>query len=67
MRDVILSLPLIRMLPAGEERAKRGHHDELPIRSLKMTRDGETFYVAIGPVDHGGPEEELWEFLLVVR
>jgi hypothetical protein len=40
MRDVILSLPLIRMLLAGEERAKRGHHDELPIRSLKMTRDG---------------------------
>lgn len=58
----------LRMLPAGEERVRRaqerGHKRDdmsLPIRELAVDRDGRHMTVWIGPVDHGGPEEELWE------
>lgn len=56
----------LHILPAGAERLKRGNHDELPIRWLEMRRGDETFSVAVGPVDYGGPDEELFEYSVTV-
>lgn len=71
---VKLSLPGgVRFLPAGEERISRaearelpGDDPDLPVRWLTVTRDGQTLSVAVGPVDYGGPEEELWEYELEI-
>lgn len=58
----------VRMLPAGEERIRRaqerGHKRDdmaLPTRELVIDRDGRNLTVWVGPVDYGGPEEELWQ------
>jgi hypothetical protein len=62
------------MLPAGkerirraEDRASRGDTRKLPLRWLSVTRGAETFSVAVGPVDHGGPDEELAELVVTDR
>lgn len=62
------------MLSAGKERVRRAeerrlHGDDrkLPLRWLSVTRDGEVFSVAVGPVDHGGPDEELAELVVTDR
>jgi hypothetical protein len=76
MRDVILSFPRgpVRLLTAGAERIRRsqarglpGDDPELPVRWLKVTRDGQTFSVAVGPVDYGWADRELWETLLEIH
>lgn len=72
---MILSLPYgVRILPAGEERIRRaearglrGDDPELPFRWRTVTREGRTLSVAIGPVDYGWADRELWETLLEVR
>ena len=51
-----------RILPAGAERLERGRDGDLPLRWLDVTRGEKTLSVAVGPVDYGGPDEELWEF-----
>jgi hypothetical protein len=73
MRDVILSGD-IRLLPAGEERIRRakrrglpGDDPGLPFRWLQVTRDGQTLSVAVGPVDYGWADRELWETLLEIH
>jgi hypothetical protein len=73
MRDVIISGD-IRLLPAGEERIRRaqerglpGDDPDLPFRWLQIARDGRTLSVAIGPVDYGGKDAELFETLLEIR
>jgi hypothetical protein len=73
---VILTLPHgpVRLLPAGEERIRQsrarglsGDDPVLPFRWLQVTRDGQTLSVAVGPVDYGGKEEELFETLIEIR
>lgn len=63
----------IRVLPAGEERLNRAEapglpddDPDLPLRWLQVTRGNETLSVAVGPVDYGGPDEELFEFIVSI-
>jgi len=57
-----------RFSPAGEERIRlameRGHSGDdprLPIRKLSVQRGAGSYISWHGPVDHDGPEEQLWE------
>lgn len=71
---MILSLLSVKVLPRGEERIRRsqargckGDDPALPIRWLTTTRAGKTLSVAVGPVDYGERDEELFETLLEIR
>jgi hypothetical protein len=57
-----------RFSAAGEERIRRamerGHSGDdprLPLRKLSVQRDAGSYISWHGPVDHDGPEEQLWE------
>lgn len=73
-RSILAESSTPKMLPAGKERVRRaaersarGDTRKLPLRWLSVTRGAETFSVAVGPVDHGGPDEELAELLVKDR
>lgn len=52
----------VRILPEGEKRLMGEDGGKgLPIRELVLDRDGRNLTVWVGPVEYGGPEEELWE------
>lgn len=43
------------------ERGHRGDDPDLPIRKVSVRREGKDFISWFGPVDHGCPDQELWE------